>query len=101
MHRTASACFQCQCPILVYQLFYDEAAKGKKIDFEKLLNKCAKELKLKQNRLPFYIVENKIKKFPQRPKGDTSEIFIEMKRAPQFIFENTITILNGYTLEEV
>lgn len=104
LHRTASACFQCQFPILVYQLFYDEADKGKMIDFEKLLNKCAKDLKLKQDRLPFYIVENKIKKIKkiqQHRKGDTSGIFIEMKLAPKYIFENTITILNGYTLEEV
>ena len=71
------------------------------IDFEKLLNKCAKDLKLKQDRLHFYIVENKIKKIPQRPEGGTSEIFIEMKHAPKYIFENTITILNGYSLEEV
>ena len=104
LHRTASACFQCQFPILVYQLFYDEADKGKMIDFEKLLNKCAKDLKLKQDRLPFYIVENKInkiKKIQQHRKGDTSGIFIEMKLAPKYIFENTITILNGYSLEEV
>lgn len=99
LHRTASACFMCESPVLVYQLFYDNEKDSiqKMHDFENLLQGCAAKLKLRRDRLPFYIVETEVLSYPKSWKGDTSGIFTEMKHLAQYRF-GTDTVLDGYTL---
>lgn len=103
LHRTASACFSCSNPILVYQLFYDEKYRKEMKNFENLLKKCATEwLNLK---FPFFIVETEVS-----PKSlaltehqllkDPSDLFIYMKNKEQYEFGN-IKVRDGYTLNEL
>lgn len=103
LHRVASACFNCEYPILVYQLFYDSdsTADYKKMkEFEELLKQCAKYLKLNQKKLPFYILEIEVTKCPDKcNKGESDQLFIEMKSEAQYNFGDDVVLLNGYTLE--
>lgn len=103
LHRAASACYGCKHPVLVYQLFYDVdvVSIDKMKEFEKLLQKCAQQLKLDLQKLPFYIVENKVTCCPKDRKGDASDIFNEMKQKPQYDFGDSIDVLNGYTLMKI
>ena len=103
LHRTASACFLCEKPILVYQLFFDkdENSIQKKNNFEKLLSNYAKILKLNSNKLSFFIVETEVTNYPKKYKGNANNIFIDIIQNEQYKFGNEITILNGYTLDIV
>ena len=100
LHRTASACFMCRRPILVYQLFYDndQSSVAKMKTFERLLANCAKELKLNSDALPFFIVETEVISCPKRCKGNASGLFTEMKQQALYKFGERLTILDGYTL---
>ena len=102
LHRTASACFMCKRPILVYQLFYDQdqSSVGKMKTFERLLAECAKKLKINSNTLPFFIVETEVVDYPKHCKGNASGLFTEMKQKPQYQFGNTLSVLDGYTLSQ-
>ena len=101
LHRTASACFNCEHPILIYQLFYDKKDIGRMNRFETLLQQSAKSLKIKANKLPFYIIENEVIGYPKKWKGDASGIFNEMKQNPQYQISDSIVILDGYTLKRI
>lgn len=101
LHRAASACYGCKHPFLVYQLFYDKKDADKMKEFEKLLQKCAQQLKLDRKKLPFYIVENEVISCPQYRKGAASEIFNKMKQEFQYQFGNSMVVRNGYTLEKI
>ena len=98
LHRTASACFMCKRPILVYQLFYDNDQYRKMKKFENLLKQCAENLKLNSDALPFFIVETEVVSYPKRCKGNASGLFTEMKLREQYKFGNTLSVLDGYTL---
>ena len=100
LHRTASACFMCKKPILVYQLFYDNDndSLNKMKTFERLLAQCAKNLKLNADALPFYIVETEVLEHPSTSKGKTSNLFCEMKPQEQYKFGETLSVLDGYSL---
>lgn len=100
LHRTASACFICKQPILVYQLFYDNdlSSVNKMKTFERLLAQCANKLKLNSDALPFFIVETEVLSYPKRCKGNASGLFTEMKQQEQYKFGERLTILDGYTL---
>ena len=67
-------------------------------NFEQLLAQSAKRLKLNSNALPFFIVETEVVSYPKRCKGNASGLFTEMKRQEQYKFGNTISVLDGYTL---
>lgn len=97
LHRTASACFMCKHPILVYQLFYDNDSIDKMKTFEGLLAQCAKKLKLNSDALPFFIVETNVVSCPTC-EGNASVLFSDMKQHEQYIFGDTLTVLDGYTL---
>ena len=99
LHRTASACFDCAHPILLYQLFYDNKDIAKMKEFEKVLQECASKLKLDPEKLPFYIVENEVINYPKNWKGDASGIFNEMKQKSQYQISDSIVVLDGYTLK--
>ena len=101
LHRTASACFKCSNPVLVYQVFFDKKNKSKMEAFELQLQKCARTLLLNRDNLPFYIVECEVKSCPKPIKGDASIVFTLMKMYEQYIFEDSIRVLNGYTLAEI
>lgn len=101
LHRTASACFNCKLPILVYQLFYDNEQFDKMKAFEFLLSQCAKTLKLNRNALQFYIIETEVISYPKKRKGNTSNIFIEMIQCEQYMFGSTISVIDGYTLSPI
>ena len=100
LHRTASACFMCKRPILVYQLFYDndQSSIVKMKTFEHLLAQCAEKLKLNSDALPFFIVETEVVSYPKSCKGNASGLFTEMKQREQYKFGNTLSVLDGYTL---
>lgn len=94
LHRTASACFDCENPMLVYQLFYDNESYSDMKEFEVLLKSAAQMLTLKSDKLPFYIIEVKVSKHPKSAEN----IFEIMKTQTQYIFSDEINILDGYTL---
>lgn len=98
LHRTASACFMCKRPILVYQLFYENGKIDEMKTFEELLAQCAKKLKLNSNALPFFIVETNVVVSYPADEENPSVIFTKMKQRKQYIFGDTITVLDGYTL---
>ena len=102
LHRTASACFKCKQPILVYQLFYDndKSSIDKMKAFERLLAQCAKELKLNRDALPFFIVETKVVSYPNRCKGNASGLFTEMKQQELYKFGDSLSVIDGYTLSQ-
>lgn len=66
LHRTASACFDCKRPILVYQLFYDKDNFDEMKTFENHLKEWAEMLIPKENKqkLPFFIVETEVNECP-------------------------------------
>lgn len=66
LHRVASACFGCKHPILIYQLFYDKKDVDKMKEFEKLLQKCAQQLKLDPQRLPFFYCRKRGDNLPSK-----------------------------------
>ena len=103
LHRTASACFMCEHPILVYQLFYDndQDSRLKMEDFEKLLKSCAQQLKLRPDRLPFFIVEVEVTSYPSEENVNASGLFTKMKRSAQYEFGTSINVLDGYSLEYI
>lgn len=93
LHRTASACFSCNNPILVYQLFYDEEHREEMENFENLLKKCATEwLKLK---FPFFIVETKVETCPKSTMWNIhkSRIFKLIKDKARYTFSDNIPVL--------
>ena len=85
---------------MVYQLFYDNDKSNidKMKAFERLLAQCAKELKLNRDALPFFIVETEVISYPKRCKGNASIIFTEMKQQEQYMFGNSLSVIDGYTL---
>lgn len=105
LHRTASACFKCSNPVLVYQLFYDEEHRKEMENFEGDLKKCATEI-LHQDRdkLPFFIVETKVDPnslaFKYKDLENSSDLFIYMKNEEQYKFDN-IKVRDGHTLNEL
>lgn len=106
LHRTASACFNCKHPILVYQLFYDKDNFDEMKTFENHLKEWAEMLIPKENKqkLPFFIVETEVK--PESPAfaeelENPSDLFIYMKNKAQYTFGKEITVLNGYDLTQV
>lgn len=102
LHRTASACFNCKHPILVYQLFYDKEKKEKLEVFEQLLNKWVKKLGLKKETLPFYIIECEVIGCPAKGKNGAKQIFLEMKEKQQYEFnDDALKVLDGYSLGSI
>lgn len=104
LHRTASACFNCDHPILIYQLFFDKDNIAQMKKFESLLCECAKTLGLSKDKLPFYIleVEVDVKRTPKiNDKKESSSLFDKMKENKQYCFSDDLKILNGYTLKEI
>ncbi len=101
LHRAASACFNCKQPILVYQLFFDNNSTKQLKDFEEKLKKSANNLRLKQNKLPFFIVEIPITQPPKQIKGDASFLFLKMRESIQYKFDEAIKVLNGYSLDQI
>lgn len=101
LHRTASACFNCKHPILVYQLFYDNTKEStdKLKDFKKLLSDWAEKLQLK---LPFFIIETEVNlnspAFAENLENP-SDLFIYMKNKEQYKF-GAITVRDGYDTEK-
>ena len=100
LHRTASACFMCDHPILVYQLFYDnkDDKPSKMKEFEALLKSCAQQLRLIPERLPFYIIEVEVTSPPPLVYEGASDLFTEMKQSAMYTFGTSISILDGYSL---
>lgn len=98
LHRTASACFNCSNPILVYQLFFDKKDLDKMKAFELQLQECARLLRLKRDKLPFFIVECEVTSCPKPIKGNASIVFTKMKMHEQYTFGDSVRVLNGYTL---
>lgn len=101
LHRTASACFKCNQPILVYQLFFENNSINRLKDFEEKLKESANNLKLNQTCLPFFIVEVLVEHYPEPVMGDASSIFVEMKNTMQYKFGKAIKVLNGYSLDQI
>ncbi|MDE7090431.1 MAG: hypothetical protein K2O53_01745 [Bacteroidales bacterium] len=97
LHRTASACFKCNHPILIYQLFYDKESITQRDKFKKLLSDCADKL-LDKDKIHFFIVETEVKRLPNFADwkgGNPSEVFSLMKENSQYEF-GEITVLDGY-----
>ena len=101
LHRTASACFNCNSPILVYQIFYDRKDQDRMKTFERQLQECARILKLDHDKLPFYIAECEVVSCPEPRMGNASIVFTKMKKREQYVFGDSIKALNGYTLAEI
>lgn len=102
LHRTASACFDCKRPILVYQLFYDNTPEStdKLKEFKGHLAYWANELQLK---LPFFIIETEVDSESLALKGhkdieDPSDLFIYMKNEKQYTFGDS-KVHDVYKLE--
>lgn len=91
LHRTASACFNCQNkkPVLIYQVFYDEYNEKAKDIFIEDLAKWAKTLGLNQN-ISFYVFEVRIKnidKVKEKYNGIKSDLFLIMKELKKCLYE--------------
>ena len=99
LHRTASACYDTEHPILVYQLFYDvfsEESKLHQIEVAKKLYEFAlKYLFFKKEKIQFFIVFTPIlnvQEIETLHRGEKSSLFIQMKTKNIYDFAEPVIL---------